>query len=182
MKGSRQRKRTRPLFGVNGAVCSKKNLTEPTLLEMSGTSVNQDLTRIPQTLSEAVAECDCEQQDTSGLAVCGSSPEFVRSTANFEGCCGGRSRFNRRDRHLRRWATRKRRDGFCSANGRRDGRQGPFRRYRRTGTLPDQASVVRKVCRYREKRRRRLSRYQQLLLQRQQNSPHNIVAFPSIGN
>ena len=43
MKGSRQRKRTRPLFGVNGAVCSKKNLTEPTLLEMSGNPTNQDL-------------------------------------------------------------------------------------------------------------------------------------------
>ena len=26
----------RPLLGVNGAVCSKKDLTGPTLLEMSG--------------------------------------------------------------------------------------------------------------------------------------------------
>ena len=33
----------RPLFGVDGEVCSKKYLTGPTLLEMSGFRVNQDL-------------------------------------------------------------------------------------------------------------------------------------------
>ncbi len=31
----------RPLFEVNGEVCSKKNLTGPTLLEMSVNLVNQ---------------------------------------------------------------------------------------------------------------------------------------------
>ena len=30
----------RPLFEVNGEVCSKKNLTGPTLLEMSGIPVS----------------------------------------------------------------------------------------------------------------------------------------------
>ncbi len=33
----------RPLFGVDGEVCSKKCLTGPTLLEMSGYRVYQDL-------------------------------------------------------------------------------------------------------------------------------------------
>jgi hypothetical protein len=38
--------RTRPLFGVNGEVCSEKlkmSLTESALLEMSGKCVYQDL-------------------------------------------------------------------------------------------------------------------------------------------
>ncbi len=33
----------RPLFGVDGEVCSKKCLTGPTLLEMSGKATNQEL-------------------------------------------------------------------------------------------------------------------------------------------
>ena len=33
----------RPLFGVDGEVCSKKYLTGPTLLEMSGYHINCDL-------------------------------------------------------------------------------------------------------------------------------------------
>jgi hypothetical protein len=33
----------RPLIGVNGVVCSKKDLTGPTLLEMYEYGVNQDL-------------------------------------------------------------------------------------------------------------------------------------------
>ena len=38
-----QRKLTRPLPEVEGEVCQKKDLTGPTLLEMSGYRVNQEL-------------------------------------------------------------------------------------------------------------------------------------------
>lgn len=51
------------------------------LLAFASRIANQDLTRVRQTLREAVAEWDHEPLDTSGLDVCGSSSEFVRSTA-----------------------------------------------------------------------------------------------------
>jgi len=43
------------------------------LRHLSGYGVYRDLTGTQQTLSEAVAEWDYEQQDTSVLAVCGRS-------------------------------------------------------------------------------------------------------------
>jgi hypothetical protein len=39
----------RPLFGVNGVVRSKKDLTGPTLLEMYDYSTNQVLPPVPST-------------------------------------------------------------------------------------------------------------------------------------